>query len=319
MASPVTIYRWDDVGAPQIVDGKPSEYMNVLKKCLVEGYGSKASLGWSVVDDIASPPFLSLRNNLSLGGSGGVAVFSALDNVAGTNIKVFGCQDYASKDSQSRKSYYFPITRYSSGQYLNNRWFIIGTGKSFYFFAFNEYVYNASKNRTNTNICISFFMGDIDSLYPNDPAKFTAFSGAKDTMTTNWTQSFFYLFGEGTASNLILINQLDGADVRKSASLNSMFGQSFYTNSTQIGPANISVLSPVHILMGNGLLNQSSNYQNNEFPYARAILPGMFVANSPGYIDDSMPVIKELDGTSYYLIPSANSHIGCCWINLEQW
>ena len=60
MASPVTIYRWDDVGAPQIVDGKPSEYMNMLKKCLVEGYGSKASLGWTVVDDIASPPFLSL-------------------------------------------------------------------------------------------------------------------------------------------------------------------------------------------------------------------------------------------------------------------
>lgn len=319
MALPVTMYRWDDVGAPQIVDGKPSEYVNVLKKCLVEGYGSKESLGWTVVDDIASPPFLSLRNNISLGGSGGVAVFSALDDVGGTNIKVFGCQDYASKDSQSRKSYYFPISRYSTGQYLNNKWFIIGTGNSFYFFAFNDYVYNSSRNRTATNICCSFFMGDFNSIYPNDPASFTAFSGAKNTLTSNWTQSFFYAFGESTSSNIMLVNQLDGADVSHPASLKSVFGNENYVRKLINGPADISVLSPHYILMGDGSLANSSIYQNKESPYARAVLPGLFSADAAGYDDESMPVVKNIDGVSYYLIPSANSYTGCCWINLEQW
>ena len=319
MALPVTMYRWNDVGAPQIVDGKPSEYMNVLKKCLVEGYGTKTGLGWSVVDDIASPPFLSLRNNTSLGGSAGVAVFSALDNVAGTNIKVFGCQDYASKDSQSRKSYYFPISRNSSGQYLNNKWIIIGTAKSFYFFAFSEYLVNSGENRTATHIASSFFMGDMNSLYPNDPASFIAFSGGINTMTPNWTQSFFYKFCESTPSNIVLINQLDGTDSSTPATPLSVFGYYYYVNGVHNGPANITALFPIYICMGNGFLNDSSQYQNNNFPYLRATLPGAFVANSPGYRGEAMPVIKELDGVSHYLVPSANSQTGCFWINLEQW
>ena len=319
MASPVTIYRWDDVGAPQIVDGKPSEYMNMLKKCLVEGYGSKASLGWSVVDDIASPPFLSLRNNTALGGSGGVAVFSALDDVAGTNIKAFGCQDYASKDSQSRKSYYFPISRNSSGQYLNNKWIIIGTAKSFYFFAFSEYLVNTGENRVRTNITISCFMGDMNSIYPNDPAPFIAFSGGVNTMTANWTQLLFYKFGESTPLSIMLINQLDGTDASLPASLFSVFGNYYYVQGIHDGPANITALFPIYICMGDIPLYGSSSYQNNNFPYVRATLPGAFVANSPGHRGEAMPVIKELDGVSYYLLPSANSQTGCCWINLEEW
>ncbi|CAD2225000.1 conserved hypothetical protein [Pseudoalteromonas sp. 3J6] len=319
MALPVTVYRWDDVGAPQIVDGKPSEYMNVLKKCLVEGYGSKESLGWTVVDDIASPPFLSLRNNISLGGSGGVAVFSALDDVGGTNIKAFGCQDYASKDSQSRKSYYFPITRYSTGQYLNNKWLIIGTATAFYFFCYSDYIYNSGSNRANTLVPNACFIGDMKSLYPNDPAKFIAFSGAKNTINHTWTQTIIYSLSESSPLNIMLINQLDGTDASQPASLFSVCGYYYHVRGNHDGPANITALFPIYICMGNSFLNDSSPYQNNNFPYLRAILPGAFVANSPGYRGEAMPVIKELDGVSYYLLPSANSNTGCCWINLEEW
>lgn len=57
MGLPVTVYRWDDAGAPQLSKGiKPSELINVLKKCLVDGYGSKQGAGWSV-------PFMDLASN----------------------------------------------------------------------------------------------------------------------------------------------------------------------------------------------------------------------------------------------------------------
>ncbi|MEI8642731.1 hypothetical protein P4S56_00375 [Pseudoalteromonas sp. Hal056] len=35
----VNVYRWDDEGAPQIVEGRPSEFINVLKNVWLMGMG----------------------------------------------------------------------------------------------------------------------------------------------------------------------------------------------------------------------------------------------------------------------------------------
>ena len=70
MAQAVTVYRWDDPGAPQIVDGRPSEFINVFKKCLVEGYGDKQPLGWQVQLEEAINK-ISFINDVTAGGSGG--------------------------------------------------------------------------------------------------------------------------------------------------------------------------------------------------------------------------------------------------------
>ena len=52
MALPVTMYRWDDPGAPQL-DLNNGSMLQLLKKCLVDGYGEKLGAGW-VVNEISA-------------------------------------------------------------------------------------------------------------------------------------------------------------------------------------------------------------------------------------------------------------------------
>lgn len=47
-----TVYRWDDADAP-VLSGSNGSLINVLQKCLVDGYGSKAAAGWTM-------PFVSV-------------------------------------------------------------------------------------------------------------------------------------------------------------------------------------------------------------------------------------------------------------------
>ena len=58
---PVTVYRSTDAGAPLLTNSNGS-LIAVLKACLVDGYGSKASAGWTA-------PFLrtAAHNHISAG------------------------------------------------------------------------------------------------------------------------------------------------------------------------------------------------------------------------------------------------------------
>ena len=98
----VTVYKWDDVGAPQITTGSPTEYMNVLIKCLVEGYGTKQPVGWEVLENQASTPFLALHNNIQAGASGGKFILKAPDNGNYDYITVTSALEYTDKDNYSK-------------------------------------------------------------------------------------------------------------------------------------------------------------------------------------------------------------------------
>lgn len=57
-----TVYYYDDPGAPVISNGQDAFYQ-VIKACLVDGYGAKAGAGWSVVyDDWAANGHASFAN-----------------------------------------------------------------------------------------------------------------------------------------------------------------------------------------------------------------------------------------------------------------
>lgn len=317
MTTPVTIYRWDDAGAPQVVEGRPSEYLNVLKKCLVEGYGAKTSLGWSLIDEETAAPHCAFMNNTTIG-SGGVAMFSATDNAIGQKVIVRGVQDYVDRNVYSRSSNYHPIDYGSISINLNKNWILIGTGKAFYFFAYSDYA--MATNVTTTRFTISFFMGDINSLIPNDPAPFTCFSGVKNTTTTSWSYTLIYKLSESTLDRIGGLHPTDGTDSLKEFSIMSLFNNfGGVSDLPATSAANIRVMSPCYALMYTGNLKQSGPYQNDLTPFVRGLIPGLFIADAPGYRDEVPPVIKEIEGTSYYLIPSVSSVTCCAWINLEAW
>jgi hypothetical protein len=316
MALPVTVYRWDDVGAPQVVDGKPSEYMNVFKKCLVEGYGSKASLGWTIETDITSPPALALKNNAAVG-SGGVVIFTAANDDAGAKTTVRAVQDYIDINTYSRSSPFSAFDRNSSSSYMLNKWFIFGTGKAFYFFTYSEY--SMAINAVGTRSCGSFFVGDFNSLYPNDSATFIHMAGVRDSTSTSWSHSLIYKISDTSMRELTDVYPLDGANTPSPVSVYSIFGNVAYTSGHQNDPRNPTILAPCYLMMGSGQIQDSSIYQNTINPFVRGLLPGMYVANTAGYRQTPAPVIEQLNNVAHYLIPSSNSHTGCAWINLEEW
>lgn len=67
MPATPTIYRWDDAGAPAPTDKRDALYQ-VLKACLVDGYGSQPPAGWSVVYDAWSTQRICTLQNAGQSG-----------------------------------------------------------------------------------------------------------------------------------------------------------------------------------------------------------------------------------------------------------
>jgi len=61
MAAPI-VYRYDDGNAP-VLDATVGSLNNLLKKCLVEGYGDKPAAGWTLEFEDVIGNKIALRNN----------------------------------------------------------------------------------------------------------------------------------------------------------------------------------------------------------------------------------------------------------------
>lgn len=61
---PVKVYRWDDVGAPEL-DKTPNCLATIFKACLVTGYGTKEPAGWTMAFEDASAGVKVLRPEVS--------------------------------------------------------------------------------------------------------------------------------------------------------------------------------------------------------------------------------------------------------------
>lgn len=321
MTQAVTVYRWDDEGAPQVTDGKPNEYLEVFKKCLVDGYGNKQPLGW-VVEDESLPddtPFLSIKNNISEGGSGGVIMFSASNNNQRTAIRCQSVLDYISKTEHARTGPYFAISSGSTGTNSANKWIVIASAKAFYFIALPEHT--LTRNSFGTYSHILFFAGDIKSFYGADSASFVTLSGKVNTMSMGWNGSLNYILGDATSSTVGQVYALDGALEKADIYVLSSFGNhSVNQPSIQDSSPDIRVLSSLLVCTGGYYLSGAGNYGNNEsLPFARGEVPGLFVSQEYGFMNEKMPFIKLIDGVEYFSIPRANNGGSCAWICMEEW
>lgn len=314
MTQPVTVYRWDDVGAPQVVNGTPSEYITILKKCLVEGYGSKTPLGWTVEQEESTPPFIAFKNNVAAGGSGGVVMFSAVDNAVRTLVTGQSCLDFVDKDTAGRTGNNFALgSGSSSGNYMLTRWLIIGTATGFYYFSWMPYRETYNYNATHQSA--SFFCGDFNSFTPNDPARFISVGGASASFNWNYNLNYAAVSASGVSCR---IYAADGDPSSSNFVLSSMFGNAMGSGSADVRaniPAEITVLSEVILVKNKGVVNQ-----NSAGSIARGVLPGMYCASEAGYRDVGyQPHIKSIKAQQHYQLPDSNQGASACWINMEQW
>jgi len=317
MTQAVTVYRWDDPGAPQLLNGKPSEFLNVFKKCLVEGYGEKLAAGWSIVEESQpeETPFLALRNSELNGGSGGVAMFNSGNNDNGQVVYLRTGMNYIDRATYTNGSGYYAFDTYSSGNRMTTNWILFATSTAFWFFAFSDY--QASSNEIGTDFMPALFAGDFISNYPNDAATFIAFAGDYNDSGTGWTDTLLYTFSIGKI-NTFKLYPIDGENVAVDGSLTSIFGRYFSAGGDANADVDVRMLAPIYLCRGE--IRTDGRTRNSDLnPFVRGRVPGLFCADKPGFLASPQPVIKKLNSQDHYLIPSSNSDTNLVWINIEEW
>ncbi|WP_445945935.1 hypothetical protein [Shewanella sp.] len=334
MGLPVTVYRWDDAGAPQLTKGiKPSEFIDVLKKCLVTGYGSKAGAGWSVAFEDAPNQQIVFRNSTSQA-SGSFVKFWA----RGTGDGVKEVINFQSAPFLSTINPEWSTTNAASWRcYLNGtgnaygkNWIIFATAASFYIYTFGDSPYN--KVQLSTYHYPSFFCGDIHSIVPNDATRFITAVGnsVNDASATNqpsWVENITYLSDK---IKIFKIHQTDGSDFPKQMQIRLGLPTHNNTAIRDTPPAGLHMfLHPITIeQVSYSPTLSGSNYEDSMgvnttksmlHPAIRGILPGLMQASFTGFTDELLPVTRTMNGDTYYLLPT--SHIGSSnlWISTGDW
>lgn len=342
MPQAVTVYRWDDPGAPQLTNRNITEFINILKKCLVEGYGTKDPLGWTLEYEDA-PAFKAVfRNNVAAGGSGG---YVQVNSSNGTNNSNIAFSLTPAKSMTAVDGFIQPGHRRNFG--INTgwtNWLLIGTPIGFYFIAANSSGLMSGFANVNENC---FYVGDFESLIPSDAGRFIvvgAFNrSGNDTSTSNndW-QSVFCpeVVGNGSTfpTNNLQSSQLhlkvydtDNADFFDYYNV-AFPGLSNFQSQTPSGTRDIT--KPLNLFSRGiiGLIGYSSSFMatsldrdgfrtDNSFtrPAIRGYLPGILCEVAFRYSNQSWPITELIDGKFHWLLRNSYGPHAKYWINMEVW
>lgn len=306
MGLPVTVYRHTDVGAPQLTNGTPSEWINILKKVLVEGYGSKSPLGWTLEFENAAVYSAAFRNSITDGGSGGYVKFYSIDgsNVASKTIVMKCALSMTSIDTFVKPLWTRGLLSASS----TKGWEIIGTSRGFYLIL--HYTANLLNGLQGYGFDTQvYFIGDIESSVVNDAGRFTiVMSNATAGDTTA---------GDGiTMYNSALAAQLYNSDGSNSNTMYSFTKSNLYKNS--VAPnGDAELLGINHIMSPTPIIGALTQNTSVESPVGRGHVPGLYTSSFAGYRTVNWPKEITQSGIVWVLLRSYNSPQQ--WIKTGTW
>lgn len=335
MPQPVKVYRWDDVGAPSMGNGKPSEIIDVLTKCLVDGYGSKSPLGWTRPFYDAAVQAAVFRNNVASGGSGGYVKFFSSNGSDANNadmrithaLSMTGINDFFrqgfTQAFQSQTGTPGPTGTKA------DKWVVIGSAIGFYFF-----ISRASVTMNSiTNYNATMYAGDFYSAIAADTSRFIAVVSPVNGDTAAAASAGSTLDALGTTSSTAVaclkIYDADNFSNFVPYSLNVISG-TFTTLSNEFAaiPVGEHILLPVLIWYTGAATNSPTKDRlnvmiNDSFvsPLVRGVLPGIGFSFKAGYRGATWPVTKSLGGKLHWLLRSTTGSGSACagWINMEEW
>lgn len=326
MPQAVTVYRWDDPGAPQIGSANLwAGFLNILKKCLVEGYGAKAAAGWTVEYEDGPGNKCVFRND-PVEGSGGYVQFQRQDNF------LIWCKSATSMtgiDSFVNDGYMNAI-QFTGTQMNNCKWIIQATTAGFYFSAFPA----AVSIYDNNNIGFTFFVGDFISSIKNDPSTFiicatggrskttgvTAQGLGQQSMPVCWANLNNAYLTSINATALFMLIPLKGDG--SPSSLEYQLYQPINSGNTarREGP----YLGPAPMIRLLILLASIAEQIDPNEPNIRGFLPGIICTPVPYYYLSDYPQLQPLNGSEHFGISdyrgttTINGGVRR-WINCEQW
>ncbi|MFV0597985.1 hypothetical protein [Shewanella sp.] len=313
MSLPVTVYRWDDAGAPQLTNGKPSEIIAILKKCLVEGYGTKAGAGWSVAFENAAAFKIAFRNSTTEA-SGGFVQFWSVDGTDANsgNMRFRGAKSMTALDTFIDAQYQMQFSISTVVDY----WVLIATSAGFWFLSTST----LTNPNPSTNAKGLFFVGDFDAFTANDPGRFVnIMNGVTSDMTSySWSLSFEIAISGSTT--ICKVYDADGSANFANYKMDPRYNVGTQTiagvptgDRVFFQPLIISTVANVDANDRLGVINTNSIIQ----PYIRGKVPGLLHSPSTGYSDQPWPVIESINGQQHMLMPGYR--FGRTWINLETW
>jgi hypothetical protein len=329
MSLPVTVYRWDDVGAPQLVNRTPSEILNIVRKCLVDGYGTKPSLGWSVIFDEPVSLSLVLRNDPVLG-SGSCVKLSARGgaDTAGIMLDFIPAISYTDINTPYRRGYSACVQSFLANM---TKWVVIGTPVGFYIILSNTERVSAYDKRED-DLC---FVGDINSIIPADTGKFIALNSINtngdDTSTSHasWSTTLAYAWyttGKiSHSSSPMKIYNADGSDNSYVYTITVPFAPYKSSSPTVLTTERLGIYTPLYVQQTNKIIIDSTlDVDGNHMfcstvsPTLRGFLQGLLIEISPRYSSESWPVYDVINGQQHFLLRSQTTS-AFTWINCEEW
>ena len=336
MGLPVTVFTSDDAGAPQMGIGthpKPSEIIAILKACLVDGYGAKSAIGWTMPfsDNVA---LKYVFRNSAVNGSGGAV--QMWDDDGGTDLAAAKLMMHAGTsivglDSIINAGYLqsFNILSYTNGV----DWALIGNDRAFYFMINQKGAQISGRNIASN---ATFFVGDFDSFYPGDNHTFIVqcnpnINGDWTGGSQSYTNSFTNIFVSGGSQANIGSMKLTGTD----ATVN-MVDYGFYiatpsmintTSSYQFTGDEQGVYDTV-LISAKGVSPSSYNLLSPDdkpyiistvYPRVRGKLPGLIIDVSPTHNGGSVWPLTAIKSSKSHMVMPVCQQPNALWINAEDW
>lgn len=323
MASyPVTVFRWDDPGAPQL-DGTLSALYNVLQKVLVEGYGDKMPLGWTRSYYDAATFKSAWRNNAAAGGSGGSVYFYSTDgaDAVGKYARLTGCKSITEAGVITGPN---RITAIRTNGGSDGAWFIIGSTIGFYLFIYRKtgdtsLIAPASASYSER---YGIYAGDFFSRIPNDAGRFIILQNVLSTGDNSSVSDANGNFSRLSYLNVTSEGVLTLWDADNGGSSRTSYRVSTNNNGSNSGSNDSSggisydlnlqqMISPVTI-------DSNENFGMNTVvdrlnvrrvistisPTFRGVLPNLYACFYPIGFNQPIPYVY-LD--NYFVVPTANS------------
>lgn len=281
MGLPVTVYRSTDVGAPVGTAANPLDWITILKKCLVEGYGSKSPLGWTLEFENAATYAAVFRNNPVIG-SGGYFQIASSNGTNGTNVAIdlsiakgmTGVGVYIDKILQRRLGLFNTRT---------NGWVVIGTSRGFWM------LQNSSESTWSTSTgyssaCWTVFVGDIETFDPNDTSPFTLVHGVSGTGDSTSASYQDNLGSSSTGAVAIMYPAASGTGRSEYRVESNMvaFGTTDL-NTGGIFATNLPMVFMPAILRRGTVASPSANIAvSDNLPYLRGVIPALVIPSIQG-------------------------------------
>ncbi|GIU22259.1 hypothetical protein [Shewanella sp. MBTL60-007] len=326
MVDAVTVFRNIDAGAPQLTGRKPSDIVAILRACLVDGYGSKQPLGWTVEFDNAIDVGVVFRNNVAAGGSGGYCKFSASADTAGAMLDIRSAQSMTDIDTLIKAGY---RSRIGSHNVNWTEWWVVGTPKAFYLIIGDSVDTRMGARRAVLES--QLFCGDIHSFIPQDQAPFIAncnyYAGDAQMNSASYSNCFMYWWRNRTNKAPLNGLKMYGADGTSNAVDHGFMTPSGHFSEYASSAPSVRQGVYCDTLIGVHSVSPDSSavdpdgvpyVSSRKYPAYRGKLPGILNEVFTSIQDGTYPMVIDVEGQQHLVFrqPALTLNV---WLNLEEW